>query len=305
MVSVAPADARHAPAHPRVPRIRGIGMLTGWGEGVAALRAATAERGTGLVTVPTPVLGGDRFRRATRECLLAVAAAKAAVADAGLSRGGGDRRPRNGYPVRERHRVRRREPGVPRGRDVDDASLPVHVAERGARRGDDRVGRPRPVREPHGRRAGDVCRRSGGRRAGWPRAAPTGCSFSRSRRSTRCGTSSGAPAGSTRGPWWRGRRACSSRPGRGGRLRWASALAGPSGSSRTVTAVLDGVLGGRPAGLRLERGVGSGPGEHARREFWPLAGRRQARPGWARRWHGAAPGPGHGPMARARPHPGS
>jgi hypothetical protein len=37
------------------------------------------------VTAPTPVLGGDRFRRATRECLLAVAAAKAAVADAGLA----------------------------------------------------------------------------------------------------------------------------------------------------------------------------------------------------------------------------
>ena len=35
--------------------------------------------------MPTPVLGGDRFRRATRECLLAVAAAKAAVAAAGLA----------------------------------------------------------------------------------------------------------------------------------------------------------------------------------------------------------------------------
>jgi hypothetical protein len=51
---------------------------------VAALRGASAERGTGLVTVPTPALDGDRFRRATRECLLAVAAAKAAIADAGL-----------------------------------------------------------------------------------------------------------------------------------------------------------------------------------------------------------------------------
>jgi hypothetical protein len=76
--------AGHAPAHPALPRILGIGVLTGWGEGVAALRTATAERGTGLVTVPTPVLSGDRFRRATRECLLAVAAAKAAIADARL-----------------------------------------------------------------------------------------------------------------------------------------------------------------------------------------------------------------------------
>jgi hypothetical protein len=38
-----------------------------------------------LVPAPTPVLDGDRFRRATRECLLAVTAATAAVADAGLS----------------------------------------------------------------------------------------------------------------------------------------------------------------------------------------------------------------------------
>jgi 3-oxoacyl-[acyl-carrier-protein] synthase II len=37
------------------------------------------------VTAPTPTLSGDRFRRATRECLLGVAAAKAAVADAGLA----------------------------------------------------------------------------------------------------------------------------------------------------------------------------------------------------------------------------
>jgi hypothetical protein len=36
------------------------------------------------VPAPTPALDGDRFRRATRECLLAVAAARAAVADAGL-----------------------------------------------------------------------------------------------------------------------------------------------------------------------------------------------------------------------------
>src|SRR5262249_17924097 len=43
------------------------------------------EHGRGLVTAPTPVLDGDRFRRANRECLFAVAAAKAAVADAGLS----------------------------------------------------------------------------------------------------------------------------------------------------------------------------------------------------------------------------
>ena len=78
------AAAQPRLAHPPAPRIRGIGALTGWGEGVRALPAACSEARTGLVTAPTPVLGGDRFRRATRECLLAVAAAKAAVADAGL-----------------------------------------------------------------------------------------------------------------------------------------------------------------------------------------------------------------------------
>jgi hypothetical protein len=82
------AAARPMLPDPPAPRIRGIGVITGWGEGAAALPTSSpgpVERGRGLVTAPTPVLGGDRFRRATRECLLAVAAAKAAVADAGLS----------------------------------------------------------------------------------------------------------------------------------------------------------------------------------------------------------------------------
>jgi hypothetical protein len=82
----APAgETRPDAGDPSAPLIRGIGVITGWGEGVHALPDAPAERATGLVTAPTPALGGDRFRRATRECLLAVAVAKAAVADAGLS----------------------------------------------------------------------------------------------------------------------------------------------------------------------------------------------------------------------------
>jgi hypothetical protein len=68
----------------------GIGLLTGWGDGVAALPAETpppfAVSGTmpDLVTVPTPALSGERFRRATRECLLGVAAVRDAAAAAGL-----------------------------------------------------------------------------------------------------------------------------------------------------------------------------------------------------------------------------
>lgn len=62
------------------PAIRGVGILTGWGDGVDPVPPPA----TGLVAVPTPTLAGDRFRRATRECLLGVAAARAAVARAGL-----------------------------------------------------------------------------------------------------------------------------------------------------------------------------------------------------------------------------
>ncbi len=67
------------------PRIRGVGLLTGWGEGAAALPAAAPGTPAALLTVPTPALSGERFRRATRECLLAVAAVRAAARDAGLA----------------------------------------------------------------------------------------------------------------------------------------------------------------------------------------------------------------------------
>jgi hypothetical protein len=80
--AAAPAEIADPPA----PRIRGVGAITGWGDGVQALPdRLPGGDGGGLVTAPTPALGGDRFRRATRECLLAVAAAKAAVAAAGLA----------------------------------------------------------------------------------------------------------------------------------------------------------------------------------------------------------------------------
>jgi hypothetical protein len=74
--------ATRAPA----PRIAGTGMLTGWGEGPAAVPAGLPAIPPALLTAPTPVLEGERFRRATRECLLAVAAVRAAAADAGWDR---------------------------------------------------------------------------------------------------------------------------------------------------------------------------------------------------------------------------
>jgi 3-oxoacyl-[acyl-carrier-protein] synthase II len=71
-----------------VTRVRGVGLLTGWGAGVGALpddaRRAAGERR--VVALPPPPVTGERFRRATRECLLGVAAVEAALRESGLDR---------------------------------------------------------------------------------------------------------------------------------------------------------------------------------------------------------------------------
>jgi 3-oxoacyl-[acyl-carrier-protein] synthase II len=71
-----------------VTRVLGVGVLTGWGASIAALpedaRRAAGDRR--VVAMPTPPVPGDRFRRATRECLFAVAAVEAALREAGLDR---------------------------------------------------------------------------------------------------------------------------------------------------------------------------------------------------------------------------
>jgi 3-oxoacyl-(acyl-carrier-protein) synthase len=68
-------------------RVLGIGLRTGWGAGVAALpedaRRAAVRRE--IVSLAPPALDGERFRRATRECRMGVAAVAAALADAGLA----------------------------------------------------------------------------------------------------------------------------------------------------------------------------------------------------------------------------
>ena len=68
--------------------LAGVGVITGWGAGVEALPAdaAAAAGDRAIVAAATPELGGERFRRATRECRLAVAAAQAMVDDARVSR---------------------------------------------------------------------------------------------------------------------------------------------------------------------------------------------------------------------------
>jgi hypothetical protein len=69
-------------------RVAAVGVLTGWGEGVAALPAAAGAAAAGRPVVPLarPSLDGGRFRRATRECLLGVAAVEAMLREGGLGR---------------------------------------------------------------------------------------------------------------------------------------------------------------------------------------------------------------------------
>ena len=69
-------------------RVEGVGLLTGWGEGAAALPAdaRAAAAGRAVIPLPRPALAGERFRRATRECLLGIAAVEATLRDAALDR---------------------------------------------------------------------------------------------------------------------------------------------------------------------------------------------------------------------------
>jgi hypothetical protein len=67
--------------------VTGLALLTGWGVGAAALPvdASAAAGGRRVISLGRPPFDGERFRRATRECLLGVAAVDAMLADAGLS----------------------------------------------------------------------------------------------------------------------------------------------------------------------------------------------------------------------------
>lgn len=68
--------------------VAGVGLVTGWGAGVSALPAdaRAAAAGRRVVALPRPPPAGERFRRATRECPLGVAAVEALLGDAGLAR---------------------------------------------------------------------------------------------------------------------------------------------------------------------------------------------------------------------------
>lgn len=61
--------------------VRGWGLLTPWGQGLAVLpdRLPAPEAGQRVLPMATPHLESERLRRATRECLLGVAAVTAAL----------------------------------------------------------------------------------------------------------------------------------------------------------------------------------------------------------------------------------
>jgi len=68
----------------RAPVLRALGFLSAWGRGAASLPAdaqATAG-GRAVLSLGRPAYAGDRFRRATRECLLGIAAVDAMLEDA-------------------------------------------------------------------------------------------------------------------------------------------------------------------------------------------------------------------------------
>ena len=71
------------------PSIRAAGLCSGWGTGVAAIPgdARVAAAGRPVLGLGRPALQGERFRRATRECLWALAAVEAMLEDGRAERG--------------------------------------------------------------------------------------------------------------------------------------------------------------------------------------------------------------------------
>jgi hypothetical protein len=69
-------------------RVDAVGALTGWGEGIEVLPqdARASAEGRAVIPLARPSLQGERFRRATRECLLGVVAVEAMLRDAGIDR---------------------------------------------------------------------------------------------------------------------------------------------------------------------------------------------------------------------------
>lgn len=71
----------------RGPIVRGLGLLTAWGRGVAAQPddARTAAAGRAIVSLGRLAREGEAWRRTTREGLIGVSAVEAALDDAGAA----------------------------------------------------------------------------------------------------------------------------------------------------------------------------------------------------------------------------
>jgi hypothetical protein len=90
-VSLESRSAAADPANPTPPTgttVEAVAVLTGWGHGIRALPADAARAAAGRAVIPLfrPVLEGERFRRATRECLLGVAAVDALLRESDIAR---------------------------------------------------------------------------------------------------------------------------------------------------------------------------------------------------------------------------
>jgi len=90
-VSLESRSAAADPANPAPPTgttVEAVAVLTGWGHGIGALPADAARAAAGRAVIPLfrPVLEGERFRRATRECLLGVAAIDALLRESDIAR---------------------------------------------------------------------------------------------------------------------------------------------------------------------------------------------------------------------------
>ena len=90
-VSLESRSAAAGPANPTPPTgttVEAVAVLTGWGHGIRALPADAARAAAGRAVIPLfrPVLEGERFRRATRECLLGVAAVDALLRESDIAR---------------------------------------------------------------------------------------------------------------------------------------------------------------------------------------------------------------------------
>jgi Beta-ketoacyl synthase, N-terminal domain len=70
------------------PAIRAVGFVSGWGKGLGAIPidARAAAGGREVVPLGRPAVEGERFRRATRECLWALAAIELMLEDSAVDR---------------------------------------------------------------------------------------------------------------------------------------------------------------------------------------------------------------------------